>query len=207
MGQAAPADAIPFTISELSLRHNGVEQCAVVITPKSPMTIGRSRFEQLKKARGLSRVERWLVDQVSRRGARMILFRAVNEAGQRVWQFDPTLSEQEIEEGGTVMVQALLPLHRSWLSAGVVLIVHTDWGLRECHAMRHGARVLERDLSGRRGDPVGDADRWILKHMLLHVALGVDHITKSLLPVHLTMIERRWPRVRELLAALPKDAV
>ncbi|HLK35469.1 MAG TPA: hypothetical protein VKU41_01870 [Polyangiaceae bacterium] len=43
--------------------------------------------------------------------------------------------------------------------------------------------------------------------MLLHAALSLDHIVASLLPHQLTMVTRRWPRVHELIARLPANAI
>jgi len=207
----ALADAdMPFTLGEVLLRHRGVERGAMVITPKTPIVVDVSRLQQVGHAKTLSPVERWLIEQIRQRGerARVVLFRAVNDKRERVWQFDPALSEQQLQEGGYVMSKALVPFHRRMLASGVVLMVHTDWGLRECYAMRHGIRRLLQELEAMPDrDAVGEADRWLLNHMLLHVALGLDHVTTSLLPTHLTMIERRYPSVRELVRQLPPHAI
>lgn len=201
---------MPFQFSELVLHHRNIEYTATVITPKTMMTFGRDRIGQLSKPTGISRVERWMIEEVGRRGerARVLLFRAVNTQAQRVWQFDPDMSEQELEDAGVILTKALLPFHRRLMASGVVLMVHTEWGVRECYAMRHGLRVLARELDSKSNlTPVEEVDRWLLSHMLLHVALNIEHVTTTLLPTHLTMIERRWPRVRELVALLPPEAV
>ena len=139
---------------------------------------------------------------------RVVLFRAMNSAGQRVWQFDPDMSEEELEEAGIVFTRALLPFHRRLMAAGIVLMVHTEWGIRECYAVRHGLRVLSKQLESKSNPtPVEEADRWVVGHMLLHVALNLEHVTTTLLPAHLTMVERRWPRVQELVSLLPHDAI
>ena len=201
---------MPFTLGEVLLSHHGVERGAMVITPRTPIVVGAARLEQVAQAKGLSPVERWLIEQIQQRGerARVVLFRAVNDKRERVWQFDPALSEDQLQEGGYVMSKALVPFHRRMLASGVVLMVHTDWGLRECYAMRQGIRRLVQELDAVRDrDAVEEADRWLLSHMLLHVALGLDHVTTSLLPTHMTMIERRYPSVLELVSQLPPDAI
>jgi hypothetical protein len=201
---------MPFAIDQQVVRHGSAEQGVMVITPKSAMTVGRKRIDDLRKPTGISPVERWLIEQARQRGSsrRIILFRAVNDAGERVWQFDPSLAESELEEGGYVLSKALLPFHRRLLASGVVLMVHTDWGLRECYAMRSGGQRALVDIDRLpAGDPTREADRWVLTHMLLHAALNLDHIVKTLLPDHLKMVERRWPRVRELIARLPASAI
>ena len=201
---------MPFTLGEVLMRHRGVERGAMVITPRTPIVVGLDRLQQVGQAKGLSPVERWLLEQIRKRGerARVVLFRAVNDKRERVWQFDPALSESQLQEGGYVMSKGLVPFHRRMLASGVVLMVHTDWGLRECHAMRHGIRRLIQELDAIRDrDAVEEADRWVLSHMLLHVALHLDHVTTSLLPTHLTMIERRYPSVLELVSQLPPHAI
>jgi hypothetical protein len=55
--------------------------------------------------------------------------------------------------------------------------------------------------------PFDIGEQKVLSHMLLHAALDLEHIVASLLPAHLTMVERRWPRVRELVARLPPSAI
>jgi len=201
---------MPFALGEVLLRHRGVERGAMVITPKTPIVVGAARLAQVGQSTTLSPVERWLLEQIKNRGerARVVLFRAVNDKRERVWQFDPALSENQLEEGGYVFSKALVPFHRRMLASGVVLMVHTDWGLRECYAMRHGLRRLVQELDAISvRDPVQEADRWVLSHMLLHVALGLDHVTTSLLPTHLTMIERRYRSALELVSRLPPDAI
>ena len=201
---------MPFTLGEVLLRHRGAERGAMVITPRNPMVVGAARLEQLAQSTGLSPVERWLLEQIQGRGerSRVVLFRAVNDKRQRVWQFDPALSEAQLEEAGYVMSKALVPFHRRMLASGVVLMVHTEWGQRECYALRHGIRRLVQELDAiPERSAVEEADRWVLSHMLLHVSLGLDHVTTSLLPTHLTMIERRYPNVLELVSQLPRDAI
>src|SRR6185503_2892331 len=109
------------------------------ITPKNAMVIGRERIEKLRHADGVNQVERNLIAQVRRReNVRIVLFRAKNDAGQRVWQFGPDIQDSMMADVGIVMTKALLPLHRRLMAAGVMLMVHTDWGGRECVAMRDG---------------------------------------------------------------------
>lgn len=203
--------AMPFTIEEHPMQHAGVRQAAIVITAKNPMVIGRERIERLKRPAGMNDVDRWLIGQAASRSdrAKVILFRAVNERGERVWQFDPGLSDEQLEEGGYVLTRALLPFHRRLLKSGMVLMVHTDWGLRECYAMRHGVRQLKSELKQSAGtqDPVVEADTWILSNMLLHVALSMDHVVSELLPTHLAMIERRLTFLKQLIVGLPQSAV
>jgi hypothetical protein len=207
---SAKSGTMPFVVEQHVVKKGSVPHGVMVITPRAPMIIGRKRIDELRRPSGISPVERWLIEQARLLAAsgRIILFRAMNDGGERVWQFDPTLSDPELEEGGCVLSKALLPFHRRLLASGVVLMIHTDWGLRECYAMRSGVQkaLLEVDRSTDSG-PTREVDCWVLNHMLLHAALKLDHVMASLLPRHLPMVERRWPRVRELVARLPPTAI
>lgn len=205
-------EAMPFLIEEVSIRHDTSAHRAISITPKNEMVLGRERIERLRGPTSLNRVDRWLIEQAARRQGRnrLILFRACNRAGERVWQFDSSLSDPELEEAGYLLTCALLPFHRRLLHAGVVLMTHTDWGVRECYAMRHGVRKLEDELKAANvglHPAVRAVDRWILSNMLLHVALSLEHVTERLLPLHLGMIERRWSQLESQLRELPAEAV
>ena len=204
--------SMPFFIEDLPVRHQNLTHRAIVITPKNSMVLGRERIEALRRPTSLNKVDRWLIDQAVQRSgkSRMILFRACNRYGERVWQFDPSLSDAELEEAGYLLTCALVPFHRRLLNAGVVLMVHTDWGVRECYAMRHGVRKFENELSANAASlnkEVQTVDRWLLNNMLLHVALSIDHVTQRLLPLHLGMIDRRWEQLEHTLRQLPPDAV
>jgi hypothetical protein len=175
---------------------------AMVITPKSPMVIDRERLDRVGHSSSLSPVERWLVEEARERGdgARVVLFRAANSANERVWEFDRNFNEKELQEAGVIMTRALLPLHRALLASGVVLMVHTDWGPRESHAMRFGVQTLTQEITrSSEGTAAHRVDEWILRNMLMHVALGLDHVVQKLLPGQMGLIERRWSRVVELL--------
>lgn len=174
----------------------------MVITPKVPMVIDRQRLDRVGRSSALSPVEEWLVDEARQHGegARVLLFRAANASNRRVWEFDRSFSDTELREAGVVMTRALLPLHRALLASGVVLMVHTDWGRRESYAMRYGVHALTLELARSLAPNASRrVDEWILRNMLMHVALSLDHVIHKLLPEQIGLIERRWPRVLELL--------
>jgi hypothetical protein len=205
-------EAMPFVIEDVELRHQEQRQNAIVITPRKQMVLGRDRIQRLKGPTSLNKVDRWLIAQAeARRGrARVVLFRACNTLNERVWQFDPSLSDAELEEAGYLLTCALVPFHRRLLAVGIVLMVHTDWGVRECYAMRHGVRAREKELLSKiEGAPslVNQVDAWVLNNMLLHVALSLKHVTERLLPMHLGMVERRWAQVLPLLGRLPNSTI
>jgi hypothetical protein len=84
-------------------------------------------------------------------------------------------------------------------------LAHTDWGIRECFAMRRATEELVTELEGSDDrHPQVQIDLWILKNMLLHAALSHEHVVDSLLPRHLRLLARRRARIESLLAASPK---
>lgn len=207
--QAAALTEKPFAISDVRFGLPGHVRNAMVITPKTPMVIDRQRLERVGQSSTLSPVERWLVDEARRRGdgAKVLIFRAANSANERVWEFDRSFSETELQEAGVIMTRSLLPLHRALLTSGVVLMVHTDWGRRESHAMRHGVQSLIQEITRSPGaNAVRRVDEWILRNMLMHVALSLDHVVERLLPAQMGLIERRRPRTLELLRGLLPDS-
>ncbi|HEU5076734.1 MAG TPA: hypothetical protein VFU02_21240 [Polyangiaceae bacterium] len=116
------------------------------------------------------------------------------------------MTSAEAEELGYLITKSLLPVHRRMMANGVALLAHTECGARECYAMRYGVRRLLTELDEEpHTDPaLTDVDRWILRNMLFHFALDLDHVTTSLLPNQIRMIERRWDRVSDLVRKLPK---
>jgi len=199
----------PFSISETTVKSDNTLHPVLVITPRAPMVLGVERIEALRKPVGLSAVDRYLIEQTRLRGHRvhLLVFRAANDLGERLWSFDPQLSSSQVEELGYLVTKALLPVHRRMMANGVALLAHTDWGTRECYAMRCGVRRLLTELEQQPHPSAAltDVDRWVLRNMCFHFALGIEHVTKSLLPNQIRMIERRWARVSDLVTRLPRN--
>lgn len=199
----------PFRISETTVKSDNTLHPVLVITPRAPMVLGVERIEALRKVPGLSPADRYLIEQTRKRGHRVHLavFRAANDAGERLWSFDPQLSSSQVEELGYLVTKGLLPVHRRMMANGVALLAHTEWGTRECYAMRCGVRRLLTELEQQPHPSAAltDVDRWVLRNMCFHFALGFEHVTKSLLPNQIPMIERRWARVSELVTKLPRN--
>jgi hypothetical protein len=166
------------------------------------MVFDWKRLEGVAASTELSPVELWLIDNARASGerARITILRAVNSDGERVWFFDPAFDNAALQEAGYVLTKALLPFHRALRKAGVMLMVHSDWGDRESYGMRNGIwRCLEefRARAKAETDTPLENDQWVLKHMVQHMSLSLEHIVEKILPDHLTMIDRRWERERE----------
>lgn len=198
----------PFRISETTVTSHGSVHPVLVIASRVPRVFGAERIDALKKPISLSAADRFLIEQTKKSGHRVHLaaFRAANEAGDRLWSFDPRLSGAEVEELGYLITRSLLPVHRRMMANGIALLAHTECGTRECYAMRYGVRRLltELDEAPHTDAALTDVDRWILRNMLFHFALDLDLVTTSLLPNQIRMIEQRWSRVSDLVTRLPR---
>ncbi|HEY6729189.1 MAG TPA: hypothetical protein VI197_34500 [Polyangiaceae bacterium] len=204
----AASSQSPFRVSETTVTSHGTVHPVLVITSRVPRVFGAERIEALKKPIALSSADRFLIEQTRERGHRIHLavFRATNEKGDRLWAFDPGLSSAEAEELGYLITKSLLPVHRRMMANGIALLAHTECGTRECYAMRYGARRLlsELDEAPHTDAALTDVDRWILRNMLFHFALDLEHVTTSLFPNQIRTIERRWSRVSDLVTKLPR---
>ena len=112
------------------------------------------------------------------------------------------IGDEELIRAGYVMAIGLLPLHRRFAAAGVLFVVHTEWPVKECYAFREGVLRAAGDRA-RAGDPCSALDTWILRNMVLHVALGLEHVVERLVPMQLPMLGRRARRLAPLVAATP----
>ena len=197
----------PFLLSETTVTSQSSVYPMLVVTARASRIFGEERIEALKQPTSLNAADRYLIEQAKKCGSRVHLaaIRAANEAGERLWSFDPKLSSSQAEELGYLITKSLLPVHRRLMANGVALLAHTEWGTRECYAMRYGMRRLLTELEQQphADAALTDVDRWILRNMLFYFALDLELVASSLLPNQIAMLERRWARVSDLVTKLP----
>jgi hypothetical protein len=207
MGLQKPSN-FPFELSQVPIVDQRDKGLATVLTPKNAMVFDWNKLNRIKVATGLSPVEQWIVERAAREpdNAGIIILRAVNSAGQRVWLFDPGFDNETLAEAGYVLTKALLPFHRALAKAGVVLMVHSDWGDRESYGLRHGVWRCIDEMS-QRTEPGAESelDLWVVKNMVHHMSLPLDHVVKNVLPPHLAMIRRRSARAQSVFRTKPGD--
>jgi hypothetical protein len=200
-----------FLITETEIVVAGFRHPAMVVTPPSPMVVDRKRLAAVRGSESVNDVEKRILRECEQRKGRchVAIFRGITTAGHVGWSFDPSFDERELGEAGYVMTRALLPLHRRMLANEILLFVHSEWGDRECLAMRKGVELAIEEAAARQDadSPLVRADLWILKNMLFHFALPMDRILESVLPPHLRMMHTRLPRVRTLVGELPKASI
>ncbi|HLK35470.1 MAG TPA: hypothetical protein VKU41_01875 [Polyangiaceae bacterium] len=54
---------MPFAIGQQVVRSGAAMHALMVMTPKSPMTVGRKRLDDLRVPTGINPVECWLIEQ------------------------------------------------------------------------------------------------------------------------------------------------
>lgn len=200
---------LPFVFDDIRVTANEREFGALVLTPASPMVIDTRRRDRLKEMPPLNEVDRAILDRVRGRGddTPMLIMRAADDSGKRLWSFDPSFTDDEVEETGAELVRSLMPLYRRFLASGITLFVHADWGERELSPMRRGVARLSENLDPDEDGAVRRLDEWLLRNMLLYSSLSFRHVTEVLLPEHMRLLERRQQRVRQLLEAVPPGAI
>ena len=150
----------------------------------------------------LGPVDRGILERVRAEGgnAPILILRAANESGQRLWSFAEEFEASELVDVASSLVSNLMLLYRELVRLGIVLFVHTDFGTRELMPMRRGVERLLDQIVGSDG-PLGlrELDAWILRNMLLYSSLRFEHVTTQLLPAHLALLERRGARAAGLM--------
>lgn len=197
---ASKPDNFPFEMSQVTIPGEQGGRTSTVLTPKNAMVFGRTQLDKVQAARGLSPVEQWLVAYAAGHSeqCRIMILRAVNSEQERVWLFDPSFDNDTLQVAGYVMTQALLPFHRALMAAGVMLLAHTDWGDRESYGIRHGVwRCIEELSTKTELSLEQEQNLAVLKTMVHHMSLSLDHVVTHLLPGHLHMVDRRWARMQE----------
>jgi hypothetical protein len=194
----------PFEFEEVRVSASGLQCGALVMAPRSRMLIDAARRDRLRGDPALSEADRTIVGRVRSRGddVPILIMRGANDLGERLWEFDAAFSDDELEEVGRLLTRALLPLHRRFLCSGIILFVHTEWGVRETPPMRRAVASLAHELqaSAPANTALRDLDLWILRNMLLFSSLSAKHVVQSLLPAHLRLVSHRKRQIADLVA-------
>lgn len=192
----------PFTLEPVEVRGGR----SVIMTPSELMRFDRPRLDRVQLSTDVSDVERKLIAGILPHRPSSVVFRARGDDGEELWRFDETFDDEDLVRAGYVMAIGLLPIWRRLAHGGVTLMVHCGWGVRECYAMREGVVRAARDRKAGTDD-LNALDGWILRHMVLHVALDHTHVLEKLLPMQLGSLDRRLAKVARLIDAVPPTLV
>lgn len=197
---------LPFVFDHVQVSSE-THSCGVLImTPRVPTVFGAKRRAAVEGTSRISSVERRILQAVEERPSNtpILILRGGTDDGTRLWSFDPSFDDEELEETGSVFSRAVVPLYREFLARGVVLHAHSDWGYREIGPIRRGLDALGRDLSLTGQHPsISAVDEWIIRNMLLYSSLSLRHVLDKLLPAHLSLLARREQRTQRMLGRLP----
>lgn len=194
-------------VEEATLETNDGPRVALIVTP-SPVVVGRARLEALRKSVAAGALDREIIDEVRKRAGRVkaLVIRGVD------WRVDPALDVHDREELGLLLTRSQLPTYRRFLSAGMVVVVHGEFGPVETEVFRRGAEHVIADIESSPAKRVDDralqrVDLFNLKHLCFFFSLSIDRLLREILPPQLKLFETRAERIRDMLDAVPPASI
>ncbi|MGZ3421947.1 MAG: hypothetical protein ACXWUG_17210 [Polyangiales bacterium] len=194
-------------VSEATIETKDGSRVALLVTP-DPVVVGRARLEALRKSTEPGALDRRILDEVRRQRGRVnaLIIRGTD------WHVDPSLDVHEREELGLLLTRSQLPTYRRFLSAGMVVVVHAEFGPLETEVFRRGAEHVIADIeaSPARSDDVRAIQRvdlFNLKHLCFFFSLSIDRFLTEVLPPQLKLFETRAERIRDMLDAVPPASI
>lgn len=187
----------------------------VIATPDREYRVGRNRLAQLRGEVAIASIDQSVLDEIRSRDGELcaFIFRGSSDDGVGSWGYDEELTGAEATELGYLLVRSELPTYRRMLAAGAFLHIHVEWGFVELESYQDGSRRLLEELEEEAESATGERaailaiDTWMLQHLTFFFSLPLDHVLKIVLPQQLPLLERRVPRVKALLDALPASAI
>lgn len=210
---APPAERM-LSFEESTVLTRSGPRMALVMTPQLPVIVGHMRMAQLRHDAGPGPIDEEMLKEVRRRNGRVqiLMMRGQNDDGSGRWSIDPSLTDEEAAELGYLLNKSQIPTYRRFLALGVIVYVHAEFGRREADAFRRGAdRLLEELQKAPEKDAATMAirrvDAWILRNLTFFFSLGASAVLTDVLPNKTPLFEARLPRIREMLATLPPEAI
>ncbi|HEY6909206.1 MAG TPA: hypothetical protein VI356_07545 [Myxococcales bacterium] len=182
---------------------------ALVVTPRARILLGAVRLAALRAAQRGGEIDDALFLRVKAcaRPPSAVIFRAKSEDGQGWWGFDPRLPDLDARDLAKRLARTHMESHRRLFGAGVLAVVHTDYGTREAALFRAVEAELaqeeeERAASGNSRDAaVAQLNLWTLRTLTFTYTLKASKVISDLLPATIVMLERTAPIVKQMLAA------
>jgi hypothetical protein len=194
-------------VQELTLETKDGARLALIVTP-APVVLGRARLEALRKSTAPGALDRFILDEVRKRAGSVsaLVVRGVD------WRVDPSLDVHDREELGLLLTRSQVPTYRRFLSAGMVVVVHGEFGPIETEIFRRGAEHVIADIesSPARSDDaraIQRVDVFNLKHLCFFFSLSIDRLLTEILPPQLKLFETRAERIRDMLDAVPPASI
>jgi hypothetical protein len=182
---------------------------AMVVTPRVPIVLGAARLASLRSGDVGAAIDDELYLRVKARPAppSVVVFRAKSDDGQGSWGFDPKLPDPDARELAKRLARNHMMSHRRLFGAGVLAVVHTDYGLREAELFRAVEAELAQEEEERAHTGTGRASAeaqlnlWTLRTLTFTHTLRAQKVIADLLPSTILMLERTSQTVREMFAA------
>ena len=194
---------------EISIQTKNGPRIALVVTPRAHLVLGQERLARLRRETRPSALDDALYLRVKAAGSppSVVVFRARSDDGTGSWGFDPQLSDAQARELAKRLARTHVESHRRLFAAGVLAVVHTDYGLREAELFRAAEGELAQEEEERAKNETGTAsalaqlNTWTLRTLSFTYTLRAQKVIADLLPSTIAMLEQTAPMVKEMLAA------
>ncbi len=154
----------------------GTDGVALVIAPTTNIVLTRARLRAMEADRGGSDVDYAIIEAVHAASPNTIMTifsgRGGDDGGS--WSFEESLTEQECERFGTLLVLSQLATYRALLKAGIRMHVRVGMPGREHFALRVGKENALDQLPMDAAD-----DRWILENFVYLFSMSLARLTGS----------------------------
>jgi hypothetical protein len=197
---------VPFTFDEIDLHTRNGSRRALVMAPDRDYRVGLERLEELRRTGRRSAIDTGLVEEVRQRdGVRVVIFRGVNDAGER-WGLDPALSDEDASELAKRLTMSHIKTWRQLIVHGAWVMIHTEfsmWG----PTFRDTCRELADDLQA---DPdessaLHEFDRWLLRNLVFFFGQSLESVASQVLPKTLHVIERRSGTIDDFVQTMSAE--
>jgi len=194
---------------EIAIETKNGPRKALVVTPRVHLILGQERLARLRRdARpGALDDALYLRVKAAAPAPTVVVFRARSDDGKGSWGFDPHLADSDARELAKRLVRTHVESHRRLFAAGVLAVVHTDYGLREAELFRAAEGELAQEEEERAKNETGTAsalaqlNTWTLRTLSFTYTLRAQKVIADLLPSTIAMLEQSAPMVKEMLAA------
>ncbi len=204
-GETRPRLELPFTFEQRTIGSETTTAGALVMTPRQPVVFDDGRVKAVCASPGLSQVEEEMLRRIEGRDSNTptLILRAADDDGTRLWEFDPSFSDDQLAAAAHAFVRSLLPFYRRVASSGIVLFVHAEWRSRDLAILREAvAAIPTKAAHSVEDEKRSELDDWIFRNMLMFSSLSLNHVLKKLLPHHLSLLSRRQKRASGLVRSV-----
>jgi hypothetical protein len=194
-----------LAFEEIAVQTASGARSALVVTPRVRISLGAARLAALRAAEQGGEIDDALYLRVKscRESASAVIFRARSDDGSGSWGFDPELGDVDARDLAKRLARTHMESHRRLFGAGVLAVVHTDYGTREAALFRAAESELAQEEEARAasGSAVAQLNLWTLRTLTFTYTLKASRVISDLLPNTIAMLERTAPMVKQMLAA------